>query len=550
MISSRLLLLISLYSVQAIPCGIASFVEIVLTGARLPYASLAFFGLHSWPYSLRVLWAPVVEVWRNKYSSNSDTKSNLFGSRLLGRWDSWAFLSQCGISVALCLGGLSFGLSEKKFDISNSESESGSSSAAAASLESDKFLLTLTASFALVRFSTAIQDIVMDAWSLEVLGDHRSQQGLAQAVGAALGWMVGANMHKVMEVMILLPGLSFLFGDAIPGERPQLGMYLFFCAGCVMVINLVMLTGFRIKCRGDEHASVEKSGVELKNVNTAAAAKDQSRSISEQFSLAFADSRLQSVAFMLVFWWFPFVSVDEVARVTLQQSCDIPADDLISVGSILSPWNMFVPVLVTWMFSMQNVKQNQSFPDVKFRRIQVKPLSSFCQPFYLPRLVLCFMNGVFTLVWMRNEELCEGLTTDPSGYARGIFYSWSLCSGILSIFMSTGFFTTQMAYFAESAPTQTTGSDSTKVGPATWMQVCGSLHTLGGFWVVPVGLWMMERIEMLIKTLMTLNLQKQDESALAFSVFMGFSLLSGVVLYYGRFRRIIADLEGEPKKML
>lgn len=56
-------LTLCLPSLQGIPIGITFGTLPFLLKPRLSYSQLALFSLSTWPYSLKLLWSPVVDAW-------------------------------------------------------------------------------------------------------------------------------------------------------------------------------------------------------------------------------------------------------------------------------------------------------------------------------------------------------------------------------------------------------------------------------------------------------------------------------------------------------
>lgn len=55
------LLLLFLYVLQGIPLGLAGSVPLILQSKKVSYTDQAFFSFVFWPFSLKLLWAPLVD---------------------------------------------------------------------------------------------------------------------------------------------------------------------------------------------------------------------------------------------------------------------------------------------------------------------------------------------------------------------------------------------------------------------------------------------------------------------------------------------------------
>ena len=134
---SNIALLLGLYLLQGIPLGLASAVPLFLASAgRASYSDLALFSISVWPYSLKLLWAPVVDA----------LYTNAWG---LGRRKSWIIPMQLMTGITMVVVGalgtrvdLDVGVLDVRF---------------------------ITAVFFCLYFLVATQDIAVDAWALELL---------------------------------------------------------------------------------------------------------------------------------------------------------------------------------------------------------------------------------------------------------------------------------------------------------------------------------------------------------------------------------------------
>lgn len=154
---SSILLLLLLYTLQGIPMGLSSSIPFILQ-EKVGYADQATFSLVSWPFSLKLLWAPFVD--------------SLY-SRRFGRRKSWLIPVQF-ICAALMIGGSMFIgdlLGEK---------------------EGQKpHVVYLTIFFFVLYFMMATQDIAVDGWALTMLSSKNvAHASTCNSVGQTLGFFV------------------------------------------------------------------------------------------------------------------------------------------------------------------------------------------------------------------------------------------------------------------------------------------------------------------------------------------------------------------------
>eukprot|EP00457_Paulinella_chromatophora_P003459 gb/GEZN01003467.1/.p1 GENE.gb/GEZN01003467.1/~~gb/GEZN01003467.1/.p1 ORF type:complete len:541 (+),score=72.38 gb/GEZN01003467.1/:227-1849(+) len=150
-------LLLLLYTLQGIPMGLSVSVPLLLQARKVTYSQQAVFSLVSWPFSLKLLWAPVVDA---VYSDS------------FGRRKSWL------IPVQLGCGVLMLAVATRMEDLLGSKDEPPN-------------IVTLTAVFFLLFFCMATQDIAVDGWALTMLSpENRPYASTCNAIGQNLGFFL------------------------------------------------------------------------------------------------------------------------------------------------------------------------------------------------------------------------------------------------------------------------------------------------------------------------------------------------------------------------
>jgi PAT family acetyl-CoA transporter-like MFS transporter 1 len=154
-----------LYTLQGIPIGLSLSIPLLLQSSLLaagldPFAAQALFSLCSWPFSLKLAWAPFV-----------DAKSFPLLAAL-GPRKSWI------VPLQLLAGALMF---------------CGASTIESYALSAAPDVPRLTAAFFLLYFLMATQDIAVDGWSLTMLSKPNRQYGpvcnsIGQNVGQAIAY--------------------------------------------------------------------------------------------------------------------------------------------------------------------------------------------------------------------------------------------------------------------------------------------------------------------------------------------------------------------------
>lgn len=138
-------LLLLLYFLQGLPMGISATLDLSLQeGGKLSYEEQGIYSSVGWPYSLKMLWAPLVD---SVYS------------RSMGRRKTWLVPAQ------LCIGLLLY-LSADYVDASLG---AGGGSVDTANVVVKPDVYALTALFFVFYLLAATQDIAVDGWALEIL---------------------------------------------------------------------------------------------------------------------------------------------------------------------------------------------------------------------------------------------------------------------------------------------------------------------------------------------------------------------------------------------
>lgn len=128
-------ILFFMYLLQGIPLGLMQAIPVILTNRGVSYKQQAEFSLVNWPFSLKLLWAPVLDClyWRK-----------------LGRRKTWLVPTQ------YLIGLLMLALSWNVNDLLGNKG-------------GDPKMELLALSFFCLNFLAATQDIAVDGWALTML---------------------------------------------------------------------------------------------------------------------------------------------------------------------------------------------------------------------------------------------------------------------------------------------------------------------------------------------------------------------------------------------
>ncbi|KAF8922182.1 acetyl-coenzyme A transporter 1-domain-containing protein [Mucidula mucida] len=149
-----MVLLCVLYLIQGVPLGLAlGVIRSFLLKDHLSYSQLATFALSSYPYSLKLLWSPIVD-------------SVYFVS--VGRRKSWIIPMQ--LTVGTLMLYISFNVQRLMDDASH-------------------YVHELTFVFTSLVFISATQDIAVDGWALTLLSqENLSYASTCQTIGLNTGY--------------------------------------------------------------------------------------------------------------------------------------------------------------------------------------------------------------------------------------------------------------------------------------------------------------------------------------------------------------------------
>ncbi|KAH9839220.1 MFS general substrate transporter [Rhodofomes roseus] len=193
-----MILLTCLFLSQGVPLGLVTGSLPFLLRSRLTYSQLATFSLSVYPYSLKLLWSPLVDAL-------------YFPS--IGRRKSWLMpLQLLSGTIMLILSFYGDHMVDNAVD----------------------YLYTLTAAFTFLIMAVATQDIAVDGWALTLLSErHKSYIPTCQTIGLSTGSLLSYTGF------LALNSETFAAKHGIP--RLTLGAYCMFCAMLSYALTLWLL---------------------------------------------------------------------------------------------------------------------------------------------------------------------------------------------------------------------------------------------------------------------------------------------------------------------
>lgn len=199
------LLLVLLYFLQGIPMGLASGSVPFLLKSYLSYGQIGIFSLAAYPYSLKLLWSPIVDaVW----------------SRRFGRRKSWITPIQTVSGLAMIYLGGGIDDMMKKAGEDNGSGVWG-----------------FTGWWFLLVFLCATQDIAVDGWAISLLSmQNMSYASTAQTVGLTAGSFLSHTVFLALQA----PDFANAWFRAVPQKFGllTLGGYMRFWGWGYLLVTL------------------------------------------------------------------------------------------------------------------------------------------------------------------------------------------------------------------------------------------------------------------------------------------------------------------------
>lgn len=185
-------MLVILYMLQGVPVGLAFGSIPFLLKAKLSYSQVGVFSLAAYPYSLKLLWSPIVDA--------------LYSPKI-GRRKSWIIPIQTISGLTLIyLGSFIDSILENPQD----------------------HLSTITGCFFMLVFFCATQDIAVDGWALTCLSkDSLSYASTAQTIGMNTGYFSSFTIFLALSSPDFVNKYIRSAANAKPEPLITLGSYLF-----------------------------------------------------------------------------------------------------------------------------------------------------------------------------------------------------------------------------------------------------------------------------------------------------------------------------------
>ncbi|XP_045448041.1 acetyl-coenzyme A transporter 1 [Melitaea cinxia] len=158
--------LLFLYTLQGIPLGLAGAVPMLLQNKGITYTQQAEFSFVNWPFSIKLLWAPIVDA--------------IFWPEF-GRRKTWLVPVQYLIGIVMII--MSYSMTDWL-----------------GQHEQAPRMTMLTISFLFLNFLAATQDIAVDGWALTMLKRRNvGHASTCNTVGQTAGFFLGYVLFLALE---------------------------------------------------------------------------------------------------------------------------------------------------------------------------------------------------------------------------------------------------------------------------------------------------------------------------------------------------------------
>ncbi|XP_044058012.1 acetyl-coenzyme A transporter 1 [Siniperca chuatsi] len=293
----NVLLLLFLYVLQGIPLGLAGSIPLILQSKSISYKDQAFFSFVFWPFSLKLLWAPLVDA--------------LYFSRF-GRRKSWLVPTQYLLGLFMLYLSMTVN--------SLLQSEGGPK------------VVTLTAVFFMLAFLAATQDIAVDGWALTMLSrENVGYASTCNSVGQTAGYFLGNVLFLALE--------SADFCNKYLRIKPKdtgivtLPDFLFFWG----VVFLVSTTLVAIIKRENEHGKGKRR------------VHEETQGVMETYKLLFSIIKMPTVftfCVLLLTAKIGFSAADAVTGLKLVEA-GVPKEQLALLAVPMVPLQILLPVIIS-----------------------------------------------------------------------------------------------------------------------------------------------------------------------------------------------------------
>ncbi|XP_061716064.1 acetyl-coenzyme A transporter 1 [Cydia pomonella] len=289
--------LLFLYTLQGIPLGLAGAVPMLLQNRGITYTQQAEFSFVNWPFSVKLLWAPIIDA--------------LFWPKF-GRRKTWLVPVQYLIGIVMII------MSSSITDWLGSDEKAPN-------------MMFLTVTFLFLNFLAATQDIAVDGWALTML--KRCNVGHASTcntVGQTAGFFLGYVLFLALES----PYFCNKYLRIVPEDvgLVTLASFLFFW-GWIFIVSTTLIAVFKHEAKEMDHKENDTKGMS---------------DIVDAYKQLYTIVKLPAVrtlALVLFTAKLGFCASDAVSGLKLVEA-GVPREDMALLAVPLVPVQIILPVLL------------------------------------------------------------------------------------------------------------------------------------------------------------------------------------------------------------
>ncbi|XP_055751021.1 acetyl-coenzyme A transporter 1 [Salvelinus fontinalis] len=293
-------LLLFLYVLQGIPLGLAGSIPLILQGKNVSYKDQAFFSFVFWPFSLKLLWAPLVDA--------------LYLTRF-GRRKSWLVPTQ------YLLGFFMLYLSVTVDTLLKSDEGRGPD------------VVTLTAVFFMLAFLAATQDIAVDGWALTMLSrENVGYASTCNSVGQTAGYFLGNVLFLALESADFCN--KYLRAEPKETGIVTLSEFLFFW-GVVFLVSTTLVALLKKENARGQHGRKK--------------VREETQSVMETYKLLVSIIKMPAVftfCSLLLTAKIGFSAADAVTGLKLVEA-GVPKEQLALLAVPMVPLQILLPLIIS-----------------------------------------------------------------------------------------------------------------------------------------------------------------------------------------------------------
>ncbi|KAM9441823.1 acetyl-coenzyme A transporter 1 isoform 1-T6 [Salvelinus alpinus] len=293
-------LLLFLYVLQGIPLGLAGSIPLILQSKNVSYKDQAFFSFVFWPFSLKLLWAPLVDALY------------LTG---FGRRKSWLVPTQ------YLLGLFMLYLSVTVDTLLKSDEGRGPD------------VMTLTAVFFMLAFLAATQDIAVDGWALTMLSrENVGYASTCNSVGQTAGYFLGNVLFLALESADFCN--KYLRAEPKETGIVTLSDFLFFW-GVVFLVSTTLVAVLKKENARGQHGRKK--------------VREETQSVMETYKLLVSIIKMPAVftfCSLLLTAKMGFSAADAVTGLKLVEA-GVPKEQLALLAVPMVPLQVLLPLIIS-----------------------------------------------------------------------------------------------------------------------------------------------------------------------------------------------------------